>query len=309
MKRFLISFAALSLSLVSILAVQFVSAQTFPSTNPPNGNIVPTFNGLQVSGETTIDGFLNVGNNIRPKSGVSLGLDANVVNISKDLTVNKNGQFKENLTVEGDSTLKANLSVTGNSTLLGPLKVAGGFTVDGPIKFNDNVDINKDLNFNAQNIIAKGPLLSLAVKNNNKVAGTLELASPTTFTDTATFKKGFTSDQTIKVKSIGWSYSIAPVSGTDIAKKTKGSIVPAISTPCAPGYVITSCNAYLESKFEKDIFLGSKIASAADVGLAGSTDTFCVGYARRETSSTAKSTDTALLKVQGTCTSTSASQP
>ncbi|MEK7545098.1 MAG: hypothetical protein AAB551_03125 [Patescibacteria group bacterium] len=111
MKRLLSSSLALTLGISAIFGLQIVSAQTFPTTNPPGGNIAPHFSGVTVDGDTTVGGFLKVGNNIKPKSGISLGLDGHV-NITKGLDVTGDANLQNNLAVQGNTVLSDTLTTS-----------------------------------------------------------------------------------------------------------------------------------------------------------------------------------------------------
>ena len=147
MKRLLLSSLILTVSISAILGLQIVSAQTFPSTNPPQGNIVPTFSGINVDKDVTVGGFLKVGNNIKPKSGISLGLDGHV-NVTQGLDVTPyihSGITDSALVVKGVFDAQASVTNTVGSSILfsKPVEITGGYlqSSGGTLYMNDDVQV------------------------------------------------------------------------------------------------------------------------------------------------------------------------
>lgn len=82
--------SAFGLSLVFSLGTQLVSAGVNPPfVNPPSGNVNPTFTSLETVGDISAGQNLKVGNSIQPKTGTSLVLDAQNINLLGDLAFNR----------------------------------------------------------------------------------------------------------------------------------------------------------------------------------------------------------------------------
>ena len=308
MKRFAFSFLAMGLALVTTLVLQVATAQTFPNTNPPGGNIVPTFSGLNVNSDATVGGFLKVGNNIKPKSGVSLGLDGHV-NITKGLDITPyvhNGITDAALVAKGDSVVNGTSRVDGLTSLNGGLKVKGVSSFDGnliPIDADGTLNILGGLNATGKatftelvsaklslggNLSNPGnsPLYladDVEVTGNIKgdtiqsltSGGSVNFSSPANLTKGATISSGNLSVKTgtVTAAKVG-TWSLA-TNNVNLRSYPVGQMV-AVSAGCPSGIPVSCQGSFSISVSSSDRYFGSKIITGTNK---------CEAYGQRDVAS------------------------
>ncbi len=166
--------SAFGLSILLAIGAQFATAgTTVPYQTPPLGNVIPTFTGLEITGDSKISGALRVGNYIAPATGNTLTVNSPAVNFTKDVsvfgtltanTLNLLGSLiiNKDLTVKGNTDTQKDLSVGGkayfnkgislgkgstlsvfeNALFSNGAYFGGGITIGGPLHADSNTENN-----------------------------------------------------------------------------------------------------------------------------------------------------------------------
>lgn len=114
----------------------FSGSAAAPGSNPPNGNIVPTFNSLITTSDITAGGTLFVGTDIQPKTGTGLTLGADKVNFTKDIEAKGAGKVTGLLTADGGVKTDSITSTTPNDLLLNFLKITKPIVATKPVSIS-----------------------------------------------------------------------------------------------------------------------------------------------------------------------------
>jgi hypothetical protein len=273
-KRFFASFILLVLSGLTVFGLQITGAATFPTQNPPSGNIAPQFSSVDTTGNVTVGGNVRVGDKIQPKSGTTLSIDTvgtnthGSTNFTGSIDIKDNATIQGAATVSGLTTLQAT-KIGGDITPIDPdgtLNVLGKFAAtDG--NFATSLNLGPDimltrggtagnqLTFSFNDVDTCQPGQDCPV--GSIVKGSINVKSPLSATSLYGVN-GITGSKIGKFSLVGNNVQIqSPPKALpgQPQKSEKTSVVAA----CPANSVAIACSGYLDTPLPSDQYLGSPL--------------------------------------------------
>ncbi len=133
-----------------------IAATNPPFANPPSGKVIPTFTTVESVEDTIVGKDVRVGNSIKPKTGTNLKLDAEFVNIIKNLSTGGNVDILGSAYSSTPEPANFTSIFPGNYQDIisfpqgkGPLvlenaHIKGGLTIDGDVSLAKDRELNTE---------------------------------------------------------------------------------------------------------------------------------------------------------------------